>query len=97
MRAGKIPYARRIHVLSILKIPLLNACSLLLSGLVLKAVFSFTYQRLPDFPTYLSVAGLAPFFIGLAGVVSGRKFGYGRIGFLSGLLLGAIAGSGILL
>lgn len=97
VRMSKIRNARGVHILSILKAPMFHACSLLLTGIILSAIFSFTYNRFPNFFTYLSVAGLAPFFAGLAGVVSGRKFGYGRVGFLSGLLLGALAGSGILL
>ena len=96
VRMGNVRFARGVHVGSIFKASLFSAGALLLSGIVLTALSRFTTGQFPSAAAYLSVAGLAPFFIGLAGVMPGRKFGFGRIGFISGLLLGALAGSGIL-
>jgi PTS system mannose-specific IIC component len=97
VRMGKVGYARGVHLISILRAFFLNIGAVLLSGIILSVLCTLALSRFPFFTAYLSVAGLTPFFIGLAGVTSGRKFEFGRISFLCGLLLGALAGSGILL
>ncbi len=97
VRMGKIGSARGVHLLSTLRAFLLYTAAVLVSGVILSGFCTFALSRFPSFTAYLSVAGLTPFFIGLAGVTAGRKYGFGRVGFLCGLLLGALAGSGILL
>lgn len=96
VRRGNVKFARLVHLRSVLRASLFSAAALFTSGLVLSGLCGFISSRLPGLATTLSVAGLAPFFIGLAGMVSGRKFKLGRTGFLSGLLFGAILGSGYL-
>lgn len=97
VRMGKVESARGVHLLSTLRAFLFSAAAVLFSGVILSGICTLALSRLPSLTAYLSIAGLVPFFIGLAGITSGRKFGFGRISFLCGLLLGALAGSGIFL
>ena len=75
---------------------LFHALSIALSGAILYFFSSWILAAVPGALGYFAIIGISPFFVGLAGVSANRLRGLGWIGFVLGLLAGALVGSGVL-
>jgi len=95
-RMGNPRQARTVHLLSISRAFLFHALSIALSGAILYFFSSWILAAIPGALGYFAIIGITPFFVGLAGVSANRLRGLGWIGFVLGLLAGALVGSGVL-
>lgn len=95
VRLEKYRAARAIHMASLGRSFLMNTVFIFFAGLFFVFVCSFIFSAFPRTTVLLAGAGTAPFFIGLAGLASGKVKGRAWVGFTFGLAAGALVGFGI--
>jgi len=95
VRLEKFRAARAVHFISLGRSFLMNTVSLFLAGIFLVSICSSIFSAFPRFSLLLAGAGVAPFFVGLAGLTSGKVKGRAWLGFTCGLVGGVLISLGI--
>ncbi|MEE8546841.1 MAG: PTS sugar transporter subunit IIC [bacterium] len=95
VRLEKFRAARAVHFISFGRSFLMNTVSLFLTGIFLVSICSSIFSAFPRFSLLLAGAGVAPFFVGLAGLTSGKVKGRAWLGFTCGLVAGVLISLGI--
>lgn len=94
VRLEKFRAARAIHFASLGRSFLMNTVSVFFSSIIFVSLCSYIFSTFPRIALLLAGTGVAPFFVGLAGLTSGKVRGRAWVGFSCGLAVGALVSLG---
>ncbi len=95
LRLGRYRTAGTLHILSILRGFVLNTGAILVCIWLLAELAALFLKQFPWMPEILSLVGMMPFIVGIAGISAAKVKGFGWAGFAGGLVLGFFVWSGI--